>query len=115
MEITKTNIKGTNYSVKLNNDLLILDDSLCVGLCDKQNKEITISKKNYEFRKDVTIRHELIHAFLYESGLANYSSDETLVDWMAFHIPQIEKVFNEIKTKIKQEESNVKNCKRKGT
>ena len=76
MEITKVNIKGTDYGVKLENDLLILEDSLCVGICNKEYKEITLSKKNYQFRNDVTIRHELLHAFFYESGLANYSSDE---------------------------------------
>ena len=35
------------------------------------------------------LRHEIIHAFLYESGLRNYSADETLVDWLAAQFPKM--------------------------
>lgn len=48
------------------------------------------------------MRHEIIHAFLAESGLqANYEHyrqfghDETLVDWMAIQFPKIYKAFRE--------------------
>ena len=35
------------------------------------------------------MRHELVHAFLSESGLDNYSSDEVLVQWMAAQLPKM--------------------------
>lgn len=49
--------------------------------------------------KNRIIRHEIIHAFLFESGLGfnfehkPYGHDETTVDWFAFQWPKIEKVF----------------------
>ena len=51
------------------------------------------------------LRHELIHAFLYESGL-NFSShtiedcgwacDEELVDWIAIQFPKIYKIYKKL-------------------
>ena len=35
------------------------------------------------------MRHEIVHAFLSESGLDNYSSDEVLVQWMAAQLPKM--------------------------
>ena len=50
------------------------------------------------------LRHEIIHAFLYESGLdscAGYSeswaTNEEMVDWFAIQSPKIFKVFREQK------------------
>lgn len=43
------------------------------------------------------IRHEIIHAFLEESGLAeccSWARDEMLVDWIARQFPKMLKVFN---------------------
>lgn len=37
------------------------------------------------------LRHEIIHAFLFESGLHEYSHDEVLVDWIAAQLPKITK------------------------
>lgn len=43
-----------------------------------------------------TIRHEIIHAFLYESGLAQnsatidaWATNEEMVDWLAIQLPKI--------------------------
>lgn len=48
------------------------------------------------------LRHEIIHAFLYESGLGanyehqSYGHEETMVDWIAIQFPKILKVFKEV-------------------
>lgn len=54
-----------------------------------------------EYRKEV-VRHELIHAFLNESGLANntlefknWATNEEMVDWFALQFPKIYVVFVE--------------------
>ena len=54
-----------------------------------------------QFQKDV-LRHELIHAFLRESGLDWSSSpaecwatNEEMIDWFAIQSPKIFKVFRE--------------------
>ena len=46
-----------------------------------------------------TLRHELLHAFLYESGLDNEAPwadcEEQLVDWIAIQFPKMVKVMKE--------------------
>lgn len=60
-------------------------------------------KKNMENYKENVIRHELIHAFLFESGLDTcskqseaWASNEEMVDWFAIQSPKIFKVFSEL-------------------
>jgi hypothetical protein len=51
-----------------------------------------------------TLRHEIIHAFLSESGLnsqshipsGSWSNDEEIIDWLAIQSPKIFKVFEEL-------------------
>ena len=38
---------------------------------------------------NMVLRHEIMHAFFYESGLSEYAYDETLVDWFANQFPKI--------------------------
>jgi len=52
-----------------------------------------------EYRKKV-LRHEIIHAFFYESGIWNnsgtseaFGQDETITDWFAIQGPKIFKAF----------------------
>ena len=83
------------------------------GWSDYSVKEIHIAlrKKDYDdfdsllaYRKKV-VRHELIHAFLDESGLGEnagqyegaWTKNEEMVDWIAFQFPKIEKVFKELR------------------
>lgn len=58
-----------------------------------------ISRKEKE-----TLRHEIIHAFLNESGLGwnsfpvehAWAKNEEMVDWIAIQFPKISKVFKEL-------------------
>lgn len=103
----KVNVLGAVYSVvesnKINNPRL----KYCDGYCDNTIRECVIdncddadlmAKSNLkEFKKKV-IRHELIHAFLFESGLAEnseWANNEELVDWIAFQFPKMMKAFQE--------------------
>lgn len=102
------NILGTKYtvSVKKREDDECLKD--CDGYCDKTSKRIVVVAKaddsnldNYdEYLKKIT-RHEIIHAFLYESGLhenfehRQWGHDETTVDWIAVQFPKMLKAFEE--------------------
>ncbi len=105
----KLNILGTVYTVK---ECSVEEEQFlknCDGYCDSTSKTICITKKKPEhtvddftvYRKKL-LRHEIIHAFLYESGLhenfehANkFGHDETTVDWFAFQWTKIHKVFEE--------------------
>ena len=66
------------------------------GFCDDSTKEIFVdslekidkscAKKNLESHKKKVLRHEITHAFLCESGLAECSDqamNEEMVDWIA--------------------------------
>ena len=67
------------------------------GVCDINSKRITVmpdskrdgTKEERRFSRDITVRHEIAHAFLDESGLSEYSADETLVCWLAYQMPRM--------------------------
>ena len=40
-----------------------------------------------------TKRHEIIHAFLFESGLSDYAENELVVDWIAIQFPKMLEAF----------------------
>lgn len=60
------------------------------------------SVQNMEAYRKKVLRHEIIHAFFYESGLWSSSStvecwgmDEQITDWMAIQSPKIFRAFKE--------------------
>ena len=52
-----------------------------------------LEAKNSRYRE--VLRHELIHACLFEAGLGDYCDDETLVDWLAKMFPRLAELFEE--------------------
>lgn len=113
MENTKINVLGTEYHVMFypEGTNKRLEDRL--GFCDYTAKiigilELTTSNTEFAFPKTMqlkVLRHEIIHAFLYESGLggcACYDSmpdeahPELMVDWFAMQHSKINKVFAEL-------------------
>lgn len=78
------------------------------GFCDYSSKEIHIRDDNENSLGDFgsmmrkQLRHEIIHAFMAESGLqANwehtrqFGHEETTVDWFAIQFSKIQKAFEE--------------------
>ena len=54
-------------------------------------------------RQKTILRHEIFHAFLYESGIAHnsigvnaWATNEEMIDWFAIQSPKIYKVFAEL-------------------
>lgn len=105
----KVNVLGTEYTILFDvPDEKMPEDS--DGCMDQSIKTISISKfeecRNSlndldDYRKKV-LRHEIIHAFLYESGLWNNShsfeawgTDEEITDWFAIQSPKIFNAFKE--------------------
>ena len=113
----KVNILGTNYTIKTKTDEEIAkimggSPGEYGGYCQEYTKEIVVSKMNNEsayekvtpeekeaIRRE-TLRHEIIHAFLNESGLSSSSAgtacwakNEEMVDWIAIQFPKLLKVF----------------------
>ena len=85
------NILGTEYRI-IKEDF---NGEECDGYCDYTSKEIHIRNDNvndvgdFDYLMKKQLRHEIVHAFLGESGLDNYSSDEVLVQWMAAQLPKM--------------------------
>lgn len=73
------------------------------GYTNQDTALIVIKKDMNKYSRNSTLRHELIHAFLFESGLAfNWyhthvtGHDETFVDWIALQYPKIHAIFKEL-------------------
>jgi hypothetical protein len=104
----KVNILGTTYTIKEANENTDPKLTECDGYCDDTIKLCVVadmsikglmSKSNLdEYKKKVT-RHELIHAFLFESGLAenSWAFNEEMVDWVAAQFPKLVKAFDQLK------------------
>ena len=74
------------------------------GKCFPGTREIWISNSisSKATNKNRVIRHEILHAFMFESGLGyNFvwdkdGVDETIVDWYAIQYPKIKQVFEQL-------------------
>ena len=89
-------ILGTSYTIEehLESEDELLTD--CDGYCDWTTKTIVVVKDmngnlgDMQAYKKKVLRHEIVHAFLKESGLfecsgavESWAMNETMVDWIA--------------------------------
>ena len=102
---TRVEILGRIYQIreKGRKDDDLLNTENIDGYCDREDATIVIVKSDNEYARNSTLRHELIHAFLFESGLGfdwrqatNHGHDETTIDWFAHQWPKIHKIFAEL-------------------
>lgn len=111
------NILGTEYtiSVKKYDEDEVFERRSIDGYCDSWTKQIVLcdlsTYKGWEHEllgtikeaQKETIRHEIFHAFLSESGLGDSSNsvdcawakNEEMVDWFALQGPKIYKAWEE--------------------
>lgn len=107
MKMKKINVLGTEYTIEIKTaeeDAFIKD---CDGYTDKSSHSIVVTDVSKDNELDdfasyqrKVLRHEIIHAFLFESGLDgcwqhNDGHDETYVDWIAKQFPKLLKAFEE--------------------
>ena len=100
------NILGQDYDfqeIAAKDDMRMADSD---GYCDGFGKIIRVNN-DYNTNHPTSIsdmpgyirkvkRHEVIHAFLEESGLGKYKGDEIIVDWIAAQFPKLEKAFQQV-------------------
>lgn len=100
----KVNVLGTEYIIR---EATESEDAALIGkdgYCDSSTKTCVIdrmeirdvdAKKNMPDYKNSVKRHELIHAFLYESGLdiCSWADNEEMVDWIAIQFPKMMEAF----------------------
>lgn len=107
----KIDILGTEYRIethKVSEDSYMKEKGLA-GYCEEENKLIVVAdmseekyfvgmdEKAQETYRKKTLRHEIMHAFLNESGLSDSSNrfdgawakNEEMVDWLAIQTPKI--------------------------
>ena len=77
-----------------------------IVVCNLESREYFKDEDKSKLKKieNKILRHELIHAFLHESGLDcnsskcyNWAENEEMVDWFAIQSPKIMRVFKELK------------------
>lgn len=99
-------VLGVPYSVYEGTEMDFPTLKNCDGYCDTSVKKIVINdmsdvegepdaKKDLASYKKTLIRHELVHATLYESGLASetWADNEEIVDWIAIQFPKMWALF----------------------
>lgn len=105
----KINILGSEWDVEYRNaDIDPILQGGNGGYTDPSINLIVISNKGkddgvVDFGKIQKryLRHEIIHAFLFESGLGfnlehcEFGHEETMIDWLAIQFPKIQRVFEE--------------------
>ena len=118
MKNMKVNILGTEYSIETHkvSDDSYLEKNKLAGDCGEESKLIVIAdmteekyfsdvdEKEQEAYRKRTLRHEIMHAFLNESGLSDSSNqyggawakNEEMVDWFAIQSPKIFAVYQSI-------------------
>lgn len=112
------NVLGTEYRIethKISEDKTLRDNQWG-GYCDEDVKLIVVADMSEKEFVDIetedgqrqyaykTLRHEIVHAFLNESGLASDSHDfdgpwvrnEEMVDWFAIQAPKIFAVYQQL-------------------
>jgi len=101
MEDFKVNILGSEYDVLFKS--IEEDENLdeLNAYCDSSVNKVVVRsdlmnrtlrcKEDLSKFNNKTIRHELIHAFMDESGVAGveWCHDESLVDWIAVQMPKM--------------------------
>ena len=115
MQDFKVNISGSEWNVKFGNEKEYPNLVEMDGYTDSSTKDIVVddmktscgqvgSKADLERYQKQVVRHEIIHAFLRESGLDSNSNsaeswavNEEMVDWFAIQSPKIFKLFYEWK------------------
>lgn len=103
MNERKVHVLGIEYTIKEQSESENEHLKGCDGYCDWTTKEIVVEREmtgtlgNMEAYIRKVLRHEIVHAFLFESGLAECSGggdawarNETVVDWIAY---QGEKIY----------------------
>lgn len=103
----RVSVLGVPYALSYRTKARDAELEHCDGYCDTSTKRIVVRDYTEDERKEPgtlhdldtykrkCLRHELTHAFLYESGLSVngaeecWPTNEKMVDWMAIQGPKL--------------------------
>lgn len=106
----KINILGAEYTIEYlkRDEDPFLKKGTVDGYCDQSSRRIVLRAEeenddldNYSVYLKKNTRHEIVHAFLYESGIGGnfqhtqWGHEETLVDWIAYQFPKLLQAFKD--------------------
>lgn len=111
-------VLGTTYRVEVHKyaDDPLFDEEGIIGYCDDNSKRLvacdlrthpaygSAPDESIDANLRETFRHELVHAFLAESGLnacavtynGPWTSNEEMVDWIAVQGPKLARAWEEL-------------------
>lgn len=105
------NVLGTDYTIEYKERSAdkMFSSGAADGYCDSTSKRIVLRKEdeqdnldNYSVYMKKLTRHEVVHAFMFESGLGSnfqhieFGQEETMVDWIAYQFPKMLEVFRKL-------------------
>lgn len=104
---TKINVLGVDYELHLidSRDSYMLKND-CDGYCDNYRHLIKVLITGNQKFTDEIVKHELLHAFLYESGIdLGYGiHSEENVNWFSLQFNKIRKAVEEYEKEYKKYE-----------
>lgn len=107
MNDIKINILGEEYTIKFENTRTDTVLKNADGECRWYKKEIVVDDElEPEQHKEFVIKHEILHAFLAESGLRKYREDEDIINWIAWNFDKLQNVFEQVLNTIKWRKNN---------
>ena len=107
------NVLGTRYKILRKTEDEDEGLKTCDGYCDHSVKQIvvviykpstdgSVDAKDFEALYRKILRHEIIHAFFYESGLwensekiNQWATNDEMTDWIAIQFPKMQEAFVE--------------------
>lgn len=110
-KVQKVDVLGTIYTIEYRTKEEDEKLKQVAGYCDYSIKKIVCNKRTEKDKDDLDLsnlgfvdnrilRHEIIHAFIYESGLwcnsfgiSSWADNEEMTDWFAIQFPKIYKVY----------------------
>lgn len=104
----KVKILGTEYEIVKNAEEKDYPQlKKCDGFTDFSIKKIVVAKfdkdessiDDLEWYKNKVLRHEIVHAFVHESGLAencDWARNEEMTDWIAIQFTKMLEVFIQV-------------------
>ena len=115
----KVNILGSEWTVRSATEAEEPRLDGVNGFTDWTTRTICLEKNtignigSIETYMKQVIRHEVVHAFMFESGLGDafehkdYGQEETIVDWFAFQMGNIMNVVMDIQNAVKWEDAEM--------
>lgn len=109
MDTIVADILGSEYTIKFLDPKKDKDLDGNYGICRNNSREIKISTIDSwddpmdSYTTKQTLRHEILHAYLYEAGLGEsslatdcWATNEEMVDWFARMWPKINETYKQV-------------------